>query len=146
MMNKLLAGVAASLFVLSAFAHDEDSAQGKQKLGKVNFANSCSPQMQEKVQRGVAMLHSFWWPEGERTFQEIAAEDPSCAAIAAWGFATIMMYNPFVGVVPPNVVPLAQGAIAKGRSLGAKTEREKEYLEAVAAYWDDFANRTERQR
>jgi len=136
----------AAFFAIGAVAHEEDGKRAVEKVGKVSFANSCNAQTQAKVQRGVAMLHSFWWPEGERTFQEIAAEDPSCAAIAAWGFASILMYNPFVGVVPPNVVPLAQGAIAKGRSLGAKTEREKEYLEAVAAYWDDFANRTERQR
>jgi tetratricopeptide (TPR) repeat protein len=144
-MKELIAVLAAS-FAVAALAHDEDAGRATQKVGKVNFANSCSPQTQAKVQRGVAMLHSFWWPEGERTFQEIAAEDPSCAAIAAWGFASIMMYNPFVGVVPPNEVPRAQGAIAKGRQLGAKTEREKDYLEAVAAYWEDFANRTERQR
>src|SRR5438094_8673703 len=137
LVTKFLGTLAVSLFALSAFAHDEDAGKSTQKLGKVSFANSCSPQVQAKVQRGVAMLHSFWWPEGERTFQEIAAEDPSCAAIAAWGFASILMYNPFVGVVPPNEVPRAQGAIAKGRSLGAKTEREKDFLEAVAAYWDD---------
>jgi len=144
-MKKLIAVLAGS-FAVAAFAHDEDAGRATQKIGKVNFANSCGPQTQAKVQRGVAMLHSFWWPEGERTFQEMAAEDPSCAAIAAWGFASIMMYNPFVGVVPPNVVPRAQGAIAKGRELGARTEREKDYLEAVAAYWEDFANRSERQR
>jgi len=143
---KLLATLVASFFSLAAFAHDDDSGKAAQKVGKVSFANSCSPKLQAKVQSGVAMLHSCWWPEGERTFQEIAAEDPSCAAIAAWGFASILMYNPFVGVVPPNEVPRAQGAIAKARQIGAKTEREKEYLEAVAAYWDDFANRTERQR
>src|SRR5919204_5253006 len=143
---KQLATLIAALFTAVAFAHEEDAGKGAQKLGKVSFANSCGPQTQAKVQRGVAMLHSFWWPEGERTFQEIAAQDPSCAAIAAWGFASILMYNPFVGVVPPNVVPLAQGAIAKGRQLGAKTEREKDYLEAVGAYWEDFANRSERQR
>jgi len=144
-MKELIAVVTAS-FAVAALAHDEDAGKATQKIGKVNFANSCSPQTQAKVQRGVAMLHSFWWPEGERTFQEIAAEDPGCAAIAAWGFASILMYNPFVGVVPPNEIPRAQGAIAKGRQFGAKTEREKEYLEAVGAYWEDFANRTERQR
>ena len=143
---KQFTAVIAALLAASAFAHEDDAKRATEKIGKVNFANSCSPQTQAKLQRGVAMLHSFWWPEGERTFQELAAEDPSCAALAAWGFASIMMYNPFVGVVPPNVVPLAQGAIAKGRQAGAKTEREKEYLEAVAAYWEDFANRTERQR
>src|SRR5438067_341212 len=143
---KQLIALATALFALCAVAHEDDAKRATEKVGKVSFANSCSAQTQSKVQRGVAMLHSFWWPEGERTFQEIAAEDPGCAAIAAWGFASILMYNPFVGVVPPNVVPLAQGAIAKARGLGAKTEREKEYLEAVAAYWEDFSNRNERQR
>jgi hypothetical protein len=143
---KLLATLVASFFSLAAFAHDDDAGKATQKVGKVSFANSCSPKLQPKVQSAVAMLHSFWWPEGERTFQEIAAEDQSCAAIAAWGFASILMYNPFVGTVPPNDVARAQGAIAKGRQMGAKTQREKDYLEAVAAYWDDFANRTERDR
>jgi len=143
---KQLATLIAAFFTTFVFAHEEDGAKAAQKIGRVSFANSCSAPVQAKVQGGVAMLHSFWWPEGERTFQEIAAQDPGCAAIAAWGFASILMYNPFVGVVPPNEVPRAQAAIAKGRSLGAKTEREKDYLEAVAAYWDDFANRTERQR
>jgi tetratricopeptide (TPR) repeat protein len=129
-----------------AFAHDDDAKPGgSQQLGKVNFANSCSPKVQQKVQRGVAMLHSFWWPAGESAFQEIAAEDPSCV-VAAWGFASILMYNPFVGGTPPKDVERAQAAIAKGRQMGAKTEREKDYLEAVAAYWEDYANRNERQR
>ena len=73
----------AALFAVSAVAHEEDAGRATGKIGTVSFANSCNPQTQAKVQRGVAMLHSFWWPEGERTFQEIAAEDPSCAAIAA---------------------------------------------------------------
>src|SRR5205085_11468638 len=143
---KQLAALIAFLFTASVFAHEDDGASRTQKVGKVNFPSSCSPQTQLKVQRAVAMLHSFWWPEGERTFQEIAADDPSCAAIAAWGFASILMYNPFVGTVPPNEVARAQGAIAKGREAGAKTQREKDYLEAVAAYWNDFANHSESER
>ena len=145
MNSKFLLGVAASLIGIGAFAH-EDTDKAGPKVGKVNFANSCSAQVKPKVQRGVAMLHSFWWPEGERTFQEIAAEDPACAAIAAWGFASILMYNPFVGGTPPKDIARAQAAIEKGRQMGARTEREKEYLEAVAAYWEDYANRSERQR
>src|SRR5947207_9506112 len=114
-MTRLLSTLAASLFAVSVAAHEDDSAgRGTQKIGKVNFPSSCSPQVQPKVQRAVAMLHSFWWPEGERTFQEIAAADPNCA-IAAWGFASILMYNPFVGTVPPKDVERAQAAIQKGR-------------------------------
>src|SRR6185503_5215431 len=147
MKRQLLTAALAALFSAGAFAHDDDAKPGaNQQLGKVNFASSCSQKTQQKVQRGVAMLHSFWWPAGENAFQEIAAEDPSCAAIAAWGFASILMYNPFVGIVPPKDVERAQAAITKGRQTGAKTEREKDDLEAVAAYWEDYANRNERQR
>jgi tetratricopeptide (TPR) repeat protein len=134
----------AALSVSAAYPHDDDAKAAGQQLGKVNFPNSCSPKVKEKVTRGVAMLHSFWWSQGEATFQEIANEDPNCA-IAAWGFASILMYNPFVGVVPPKELARAQGAIEKGRQMKA-SERDKDYLEAVAAYWDDFSNKTERQR
>jgi hypothetical protein len=40
----------------------------------------------------------------------------------------------------------AQAAIDEGRRIGAKTERERGYIEAVAAYYADFANRSERDR
>src|SRR6267142_7116831 len=85
------------------------------------------------------MLHSFWWPAGQSAFQEIAAEDPNCV-VAAWGFASILMYNPFVGGTPPADIARAQAAIDKGRQMGAKTQREKDYLEAVAAYYEDFCS------
>ena len=144
-MRQPLVAAVAALFAVSAFAHDDDAAgQSAQKLGKVNFPSSCSPKVREKVTRGVAMLHSFWWSQGEATFQEIANEDPNCA-IAAWGFASILMYNPFVGVVPPKELARAQAAIEKGRQMKS-SQRDKDYLEAVAAYWDDFSSKTERQR
>ncbi|HKU47191.1 MAG TPA: hypothetical protein VJQ58_09925, partial [Burkholderiales bacterium] len=143
-INPTTALVAALFFATSAAAHDDDATPGGQKLGTVRFPSSCSPKVQQKVTRGVAMLHSFWWSQGESAFQEIANEDPNCA-IAAWGFASILMYNPFVGAVPPKEVVRAQGAIEKGRQMKA-SQRDRDYLEAVAAYWDDFSSKTERQR
>jgi len=141
-MSRHLIVAGAALFAASAFAHEEDA--GKGQLGKVNFPSSCSPKVQAKVTRGVAMLHSFWFPAAEAEFQEIANEDPNCA-IAAWGFASVLMNNPFVGLVPPKEVERAQAAIAKGRQMKA-SQRDKDYLEAVAAYWEDFANRPQPQR
>jgi tetratricopeptide (TPR) repeat protein len=92
------------------------------------------------------MLHSFYYSAAEKAFEEVAAEDNSCA-IAAWGFASILMSNPLQGIgASPKDAPRAQAAIDKGRQMGAKTERERDYLEAVAAYYEDFANRTERAR
>jgi Tfp pilus assembly protein PilF len=65
-------------------------SQPKEQLGTVNFPNSCSAAVQETFQRGVAMLHSFRYGEGEKTLREVLAQDPSCA-IATWGIAAILM-------------------------------------------------------
>jgi len=86
----------ALLFAASCFAHD-DAKSVERQLGSVKFPNSCSAAVQQKFTQGVAMLHSFWYSAAERTFQEVAEQDPGCA-IAAWGFAAILMANPLQGI------------------------------------------------
>jgi len=121
-------------------------SQPKEQLGTVNFSNSCSAAVQETFQRGVAMLHSFRYGESERTLREVLAQDPSCA-IATWGIAAILMSNPLAGVGPSKEwAERAQAAIDQGRKIGAKTPRERDYIEAVAAYYEDWGNRPERTR
>ena len=84
---------------------------------------------------GVAMLHSFRYAETEKTFREVLVQDPSCA-IATWGIAAILMDNPLAAVGPsPERAERAQKAIEQGRRIGAKTQRERDYIEAIAAYY-----------
>jgi len=134
--------VAASVVLMgtsAARAHDE-------QLGKVSFSNSCNPAVQEEFERGVAMLHSFWYSEGEKTFRDVLARDPGCA-IATWGIASLLMSNPLAGQgASPKNAEVAQAAIDQGRRIGAKTQRERDYIEAVAAYYQDFGSRPERAR
>jgi tetratricopeptide (TPR) repeat protein len=138
--------ISALLIALSLVAAGLTSGQQASTLGKVAFPNSCSPAVQEKLLRGIAMLHSFYYSATQRAFEEVVAEDNSCA-IAAWGFASILMSNPLQGIgASPKGAQLAQQAIDKGRQIGAKTQRERDYLEAVAAYYENFSNRTERER
>jgi tetratricopeptide (TPR) repeat protein len=148
MTRKRIAALAACALSLAApgvLAHDEDGST-KEKLGKVQFANSCGPKVQAELQRAVAMLHSFWYSAAEKAFEDVARQDPTCA-IAAWGFASILMSNPLAGSgAAAKDAPRAQAAIDKGRTMGAKTQRERDYLEAVAAYYADFASRSERER
>jgi len=121
-------------------------AQSKDQLGKVDLQNSCSPAVQESFQRAVAMLHSFRYAETEKAFREVLAQDPSCA-IATWGVAAILMANPLASVgPPPQWAERAQAAIDQGRKIGARTQRERDFIEAVAAYYEDWANRPERTR
>ena len=138
--------IAVPFIALSMAVASVVIGQQVDKLGKVEFANSCSPAVQEKLQRGIAMLHSFYYSATQRAFEDVAAEDNSCA-IATWGYASILMSNPLQGIgASAKGAQQAQAAIDKGRQMGAKTQRERDYLEAVAAYYENFSSRTERER
>ena len=145
-MTRRIAGpvLLSVLLAAAGAASADDKSSGA--VGKVAFENSCSPQVQEKLLRGVAMLHSFFYSATQKAFEEVAAEDNGCV-IAAWGFASILMSNPLAGTgASAKDAPRAQAAIDKGRQMKAKTERERDYLEAVAAYYEEFDKRTERER
>ena len=137
----LLAALGAPL---GAASHEGDLPSGQ--LGTVSFANSCDAKVQKELQRAVAMLHSFWFSAGEATFRHVLAEDSSCA-IATFGIAALLMNNPLAGQgASPKAAEAALAAIEQGRKIGAKTERERDYIEGVATYYADFANRPERVR
>src|SRR6266849_2462937 len=147
MRIRLLSFLCASLFLApsAAQSHDADES-GRGKLGTVKFANSCDPKVQPAFERAVAMLHSFWYNAAEKAFDDIFAQDPTCA-IAEWGYAAILMDNPLSGFGPSlDNATKARAAIERARKAGAKTERERDYIEAVAAYYDHWENRPEKER
>ena len=133
------------LFAPTLAAAAEGDGQPPEKLGTVAFANSCDAAVQPEFERGVALLHSFWWDEGIRTFKEVLDHDPGCA-IATWGIAALLIGNPFATGPDAARAQQAEAAITQGRAIGAKTERERLYIEAISAYYDHFAERTHRQR
>ena len=67
-----------------------------QELGQVHFQTSCTPEAQEKFDRGLAMVHSFVYPDSITAFTEAAAADPQCA-IAYWGIAISHELSPNFG-------------------------------------------------
>jgi len=116
------------------------TAQAQEKLGKVSFPTSCDRKVQAQFGRAVAMLHSFWFQQGEKAFREVLERDPSCA-IANWGIAAILIGNTFGGGATAQDAQKAKEAIHRGHLIGAKTERERFYIEAIAEYWDRFSDR-----
>ena len=132
--------------VLPAFAHaHEADAQGG-VLGTVSFSTSRDPKLQKDFDRATAMLHSFWYKAAEDAFRDILKKDPQCA-VATWGIASTFMSNPLAGQgATPKGAEAAQAAIDEGRRIGAKTQRERDYIEAVAAYYQDFSSRPEKDR
>ena len=143
--RKLFVTVSAALLLVcgAAQSHDDDD---KGQLGRVKFLNSCDPKVQPLLETGVAMLHSFWFSATEKTFRDVLAQDPTCS-IADWGIAAILMSNPLAGIgASPKGAADAQAAIDHGRRVSPKTQRERDYIEAVAAYYEDWSNRPERAR
>ena len=104
-------------------------------LGMVNFPTSCNASAQKWISRGVALLHSFGYEEGRVAFNEAAKADPSCA-MAYWGVARTW-YHPIWA--PPSPDELKQGteAIKRALIIDAKTERERDYINALAVFYKD---------
>jgi hypothetical protein len=116
--------------------HNHHEALTVAQLGTVSFPVSCDPQVQKPFQRGVALLHSFWYEEAEKEFQEIAAEDPNCA-MAHWGIAMSLWHQlwnqPDTEVIRRGV---EQVYVARN-SGGVTTPREQAYIAAIAAFYSN---------
>ena len=129
--------VLSGLLIQGAFAHDETpQTTGKtpEQLGKVSFPTSCDPKVRARFERGVALLHSFWFPEGRKAFLDVLEADPSCA-IAYWGLGVNRLLNPFGGQPQEKVLLEGQAAVDKGLAAPTKTQRERDYIEAVATFY-----------
>jgi tetratricopeptide (TPR) repeat protein len=106
--------------------------ESREKLGAVSFTNSCSAAVQPTFNRGVALLHSFEFRQAIEAFKDTVKADPACA-IAYWGVALSHWSNPFAsGIRPRAVLTQAQQTIDAANEAGAKTERERDYIAAVA--------------
>src|SRR5215472_14740328 len=125
------------LTVLTFLSAPVGIAQEKttEQLGKVNFPVSCSPKAQAQFERGVAMLHSYWFTEGGKVFEAIVREEPSCV-MAYWGLAVNLLGNSLVGPPPAKDAQKAWEVLDKAKGE-AKTQRERDWIEALSAYYRD---------
>src|SRR5258705_13797826 len=136
---KLAFALLASVATAAAFAHSDDpkTKSGGDQYGRVHFKTSCTPEAQKQFERALAMLHSFFFPETVKAFSAIPQTDPSCA-IAYWGIAISQRPNPLVG--PFDAASLKRGldAVQQGKAIGAKTERERDWLAALEEFYKDY--------
>jgi len=111
-------------------------AAAQDKLGKVTFPTSCDPRVQAQFERGVALLHSYWFSEARKVFEAVAQQDTSCA-IAYWGLAVKYLGNSLAA--PPSVKDAATAteALDKARAIGAKTQRERDWIDAIDTYYHE---------
>jgi len=133
-LSVLLVGLCA-LFVPSAVAQHEHPAGDPGKLGKVNFSVSCDASVQPQFSDAVAMLHSFWYEKASDTFAGVAEKDPTCG-MAYWGIA-MTYYHQIWSAPGPADLKAGLSALEKAKAAGAKTQRERDYIAAIEAFYKD---------
>jgi hypothetical protein len=143
-MMKTPFAIAATAAVALSFAQPALGQSDGNQLGTVHFETSCKPEAQKLFDSGMLYQHSFWYRASQRVFEDALKADPECG-IAYWGVALSLLWNPHA---PPPAKNLAEGAaaIAKGKSVGAKTQRERDYLDALGAMYADYEKVDHRTR
>ena len=138
------AAVAATLTIGLSFASPAASQESDQRLGTVHFATSCNETAQRRFDRGMRYQHSFWYRQSKEIFEDVLKADPECA-IAHWGIALSLLWNPH-GAPPAGNLPLGLAALRQGKALGAKTQRERDYIDALSVMYVDYDKISHRER
>lgn len=118
----------------SSAQHEHDHAHAApEKFGDIHFATSCTPSAQAAFERGMALLHSFAYPEAAIAFKEAAAADPACG-MAQWGIA-MSNYHTIWAPPTPDEFAAGRAAAEQAATLGAPTARERDFIAAIGAYY-----------
>jgi hypothetical protein len=133
----VLVAIATGLIAATppAQQHEHGAAEG---VGTVSFPTSCSAAAQSRFNHAVALLHSFEFGRAIDAFGATLETDASCA-MAEWGIALSRWSNPFApGIRTAAVLQQGRETVERARRIGAKTDRERAYVEAVARLYADF--------
>ena len=106
MRSILTAGLMTVVMSGNTFGQQDD------RLGKLSFPTSCDPAVQAQFERGVAMIHSYWFLIARRTFEDVLQKDPNCA-IAYWGIAADFLGNTLGHHSDPSGCPGGAGGTGK---------------------------------
>jgi|ERR1035438_539924 hypothetical protein len=142
---KLVAGTLLMLVAWGSVAQDHQHGRGE-NLGTVHFATSCNEVAQKEFNRAVALLHSFQFSRAIEGFNAALKEDATCG-IADWGIALSDWGNPFApGMKDKSQLQAGRESAEGGKTVGAKTERERAYVAAVGKLYSDYENTPQRAR
>lgn len=140
--------IVLSVGVSGALAHGEgDTQRGipPEKLGEVNFPVSCNDAAQTEFNRAMALFYSFWFDPAKKSFSKVLEHDPECG-MAHWGIAIMSMGNPFAWPPNQNAMKAGAAAMAEAQRVGAKSERERDYVAALGVFFKDWETTDHRLR
>jgi tetratricopeptide (TPR) repeat protein len=124
------------LLIAVSSAQETHSHRAPEQLGRVSFAISCTPSVQEQFNRGVALLHSFAYSAAENAFRGVAERDPRCA-MAHWGIAITYFHQLWDPPLLPTTIPIAQKEIQLAQQIRAGTKRERQFIHALSFIYQD---------
>src|SRR5437016_1175164 len=143
--TRVFAGCAIAMLAASGVAQEHEHGKGE-KLGAVHFATSCDAEAQKEFDRAVALLHSFQFNYAIQGFNAALKSDPTCG-IAYWGIALSQWSNPFAAGMKDNgQLQAGRDSAERGKAAGAKTERERAYIVAVASLYSNFESTSQQAR
>src|SRR5271157_764133 len=119
------------IFPSSLDAQEAHNHSAPEKLGQVSFPTSCLPAVQQQFDRGVALLHSFAYTAAENAFRSVAELDPRCA-MAHWGIAMTYFHQLWEPPLSPAAISNAQREIQHALQIGAGSERERKFINALS--------------
>jgi len=127
----------AAAFSVTAAAdeghHHEELTQDQ--LGTVHFPVSCTPEAQKTFEKGLALLHSFWYEEAEKTFHQAETQDQKCA-MAYWGEA-MSVWHQLWDQPKAATIKRASAELKKADKTKPKTDRERDYIHALQAFYSN---------
>jgi hypothetical protein len=131
----LMAALPNNALAVDDQAHHHEDLTTVQ-LGTVSFPVSCAPDVRKPFERGVALLHSFWYEEAEKEFTQVAIEDPNCV-MAHWGIA-MSLWHQLWNEPDAKVIQKGLDEVNEARQTdGPTTPREKAYLAAISAFYSN---------
>src|ERR1700751_2875450 len=129
----LLLSLASLLFSWPLLAQEEQHhTESLEKIGKVSFPITCNQSVQKEFERGLGLLHSFWYEEAQKSFKEVILQDPHCS-IAYWGQA-MSIYRPLWNRPTASDLQNGRKLIQLGQSIDGNSRRERDYIDALAVF------------
>jgi tetratricopeptide (TPR) repeat protein len=131
-MNAAACRLSLIFLLLAAQTHAkaEAPAPAAERLGTVSFAISCAQKVRAPFNRGVALLHDFWYEAAERQFAQIAIADPHCA-MAHWGIA-MSLFQQIWDRPGDQERSRAWAELEGAKNSPARSARERAYVAALS--------------
>jgi hypothetical protein len=146
MVRLFTSALLAAILPIPALAQQEHQHGAAEKLGTVVFTTSCATAVAPAFNRAMALLHSFEFSEAIDGFTKVGATDPGCA-MAYWGIAVSRWGNPFAaGLKSQAQLAAGRAAIEKAKTIGARTDRERDFIAAAEQLFAGFETRDQRSR